>query len=176
MYGSGMLQTLYTITMPVMAMAVAHIIDLWIDSLPKQLMPADGITIKVIKIMEHLNICMWVAWLALITLAPFGLMTFFVLDIVKVVRAINLVTAISAILGVLCFIFVGIHLTGIINKAKRKANPSARVFYGRALRTLWLQVAALSSAAALWVAMALALEPQLGTIGVRTPIIPISIM
>lgn len=35
-YEVGMLQTLYSLSMPAMAMAVAHMIDLWIDSLPKQ--------------------------------------------------------------------------------------------------------------------------------------------
>lgn len=58
----------------------------------------------------------------------------------------------------------------------KQASPSAAAFYSAAIQTLRIQVAALSSAAFLWLASVVALEPWLGGVGARTPILPLSIM
>lgn len=57
-----------------------------------------------------------------------------------------------------------------------QASPSALAFYGSAIHTLRIQVAALSTAAIFWIAQVVALEPQLGGIGAHTPVLPLSIM
>ncbi|CBN79638.1 expressed unknown protein [Ectocarpus siliculosus] len=166
LYANG-LKALCSITFPLVCMAVAHMIDLWINTLPTQLVPADSVAIKVIKLAEKKNLCLWVGWLAIAGLTPFGLLTFFVLDVIKVVRAVNLV---------ICFNFVGVNLTKIINGAKRNAGPSSIAFYEQAIHTLRIQVFALTVAGVVWIVMVVALEPYLGGVGARTPVIPFTIM
>ncbi|CAM9577418.1 unnamed protein product [Ectocarpus fasciculatus] len=176
LYTNGLLQALYSITFPVLCLAVAHMIDLWINTLPTQLLPADSVAIKVIKLAEKKNVCVWVGRLAVFGLMPFGLLTFFVLDTMKVVRAVSLVTGTAAVCAVFCFNFVGVTLTKIINEAMRNAGPSSTAFYEQAIHKLRIEVFALSVAGMVWIAMVVALEPNLGGVGARTPVIPLTVM
>ena len=57
-----------------------------------------------------------------------------------------------------------------------QASPSAVAFYGNAIQTLRVQVAALSCPAFLWLASVVVFEPWFGGLGARTPILPLSIM
>ncbi|CAM9755310.1 unnamed protein product [Ectocarpus sp. 6 AP-2014] len=175
LYANG-LKALCSITLPLVCMAVAHMIDLWINTLPTQLVQADSVAIKVIKLAEKKNLCLWVGWLAIAGLTPCGLLTFFVLDVIKVVRAVNLVTGGAAICAVFCFNFVGVNLAKIINGARRNAGPSSIAFYEQAIHTLRIQVFALTVAGVVWIVMVVALEPYLGGVGARTPVIPFTIM
>ncbi|CAM9572721.1 unnamed protein product [Ectocarpus sp. 12 AP-2014] len=176
LYANGMLQVLYTTTFPLACVAAAHMIDVWINNLPSQLVPADSVAIKVIKLAEEKKVCVWVGRLTVVGITPFGLLTFSVLDTMKFVRAVSLVTGAAAACAVFCFNFVGFNLTKIINEAKRNVGPSATPFYEQAVRTLRIQVFALSVAGMVWVTMVVALEPRLGGIGARTPVIPLTIM
>jgi len=57
-----------------------------------------------------------------------------------------------------------------------QVTTSGTDFYTKAIHTLWVQVAAISIASIVWIAAVVSLEPQLGGIGMRTPIIPLSVM
>lgn len=72
-----------------------------------QLVPADSVAIKVIKLAEKKNIFVWVGRLAILGITPFGLLTFFVLDTIKVVRAVNLVTGAAGVYAVGGGFFLG---------------------------------------------------------------------
>lgn len=112
----------------------------------------------------------------MVGMTPFGVLTFFVLDTLLVVRGINLVSGVVSVCTGISIVFVCFHLTRIIRKAKRKARAPAHAFYDQAARKLWGQVATLSVFAITWIAAVVSLEPRLAGVGVRTPIIPHSIM
>lgn len=57
-----------------------------------------------------------------------------------------------------------------------QASPSAHAFYDGAILTLRIQVAVMSAITIFWTAAIVALEPQLGGFGARTPILPLSVM
>lgn len=57
-----------------------------------------------------------------------------------------------------------------------QVGSSGASFYAKAIRKLRIQVVALSLVDIVWIAAVVALEPQLGGFGARTPIIPLSIM
>lgn len=57
-----------------------------------------------------------------------------------------------------------------------QASPSALAFYDGAIRTLRIQVVAMSIGSAVGAASIVALEPQLGGVGAGTPIVPLSIL
>ncbi|CAN0365912.1 unnamed protein product [Ectocarpus sp. 12 AP-2014] len=176
LYDSGMLQVIYSVTMPMACASVALLVDLWVNTLPCQLLPKDSAAVRIIRLAEERHLFIWVGCLYIAGITPFGVMTFFVLDTLKVIRAINLVTGMTAASGILLLIFVCVNFTGIINKAKQKATGSSAAYYASAIKTLRIQVAALSSAALAWLVMAVLLEPKLGGVGANTPEIPLSIM
>ncbi|CAM9585655.1 unnamed protein product [Ectocarpus sp. 12 AP-2014] len=172
-----MLQLIYSITMPMACASVALLVDLWVNTLPCQLLPEDSAAVRIIRLAEERHLFIWVGCLYFGGITPFGVMTFFVLDTLKVIRAINLVTGVTAVSGILLLVFVCVNFTGIINEAKQKAtSESSGTFYASAIKTIRIQVAALSSAAFAWVVMAVLLEPKLGGVGAKTPEIPLSIM
>ncbi len=57
----------------------------------------------------------------------------------------------------------------------RRPSLSTLAFYDQAIRTLWIQVVALSVAGAVGMASAISLEPRLGGGGLDTPILPLSV-
>lgn len=57
----------------------------------------------------------------------------------------------------------------------RRPSLTTLAFYDQAIRTLRIQVIALSFAGVVGMASAIALEPLLGGVGFRTPILPLSI-
>lgn len=65
-------------------------------------------------------------------------------------------------------IYISTHL--------HQADSSGLVFYDQAIKTLWVQVVALTSASLGGFVMIVALEPRLWGAGWRTPILPIFAM
>eukprot|EP00903_Cladosiphon_okamuranus_P020325 g18648.t1 len=89
----------------------------------------------------------------MVTCTSLGALTFFYFDKLKMVSAINLATVFYATVA---------------------AAGTAIYFYNKALKALWVQVLALTLAAGLWVAAALALE--LSEVGRATPAIPLAVL
>lgn len=65
-----------------------------------QLMPADGMVIKVIALVEKRNVLTWATWTTFAGFAPIAFLAFFIFDTKIVVRAVNVVTATVAIIAV----------------------------------------------------------------------------
>lgn len=57
-----------------------------------------------------------------------------------------------------------------------QARTSSAAFYTSAIKTLRIQVAALTVASLVWLVMIVLMEPKLGGVGASTPEMPLSIM
>eukprot|EP00903_Cladosiphon_okamuranus_P011327 g10678.t1 len=120
LYGTGMLQALYCITIPLAAKGCGHVLEFWVDTLPSQLLPANSVAIKVMKLAEEKGVFVWVGRVGSVLLAALGILAFFFLDATTAVRCINLTTVVITVNAIALYIFVGLHLTGIINNAKHQ--------------------------------------------------------
>eukprot|EP00904_Undaria_pinnatifida_P008696 jgi/Undpi1/4957/HiC_scaffold_19.g08309.m1 len=148
--------TIDTVFQPSRTLAVLMVADLWVNSLPSQVLPPTAFAHKLKEAAEkqHIFTVMGVIGVALLT--SLGMYSF--VSPCKAMLLSDLASAFGDALVGACVVFVAAQTAVVIGRRQQEASPSANIFYAKAKRTLAAQVFAICFTFALYVGASSALH------------------
>ncbi|CAM9511789.1 unnamed protein product, partial [Ectocarpus fasciculatus] len=117
-------------------------IEIWVDSLPSQVLALDSLEVRLKKLAEERHLFVWVGFTGLVAVGAVGGTGLAFFGAPAVLRLMNALSAACAAITGGCFCFLGVRIRRVIDRAKAKAQLGSKAFYETARKNLrWKTVA-----------------------------------
>ncbi|CAM9235837.1 unnamed protein product [Ectocarpus sp. 6 AP-2014] len=140
---SGLFPVLMVIANLVGFPPCACAIELWVDSLPSQVLPLDSLETRMKTLAEDRHLIVWVGAFGTVAMSAVGGTGLAFFKASAVLRLMTALGAIYAATTAVCVCILGVRIKRVIDHAEAKARLGSKAFYEVARKNLRLQMVAL---------------------------------